>query len=185
MYLKSVINRLDRRFKNTSEKNEWTHATVENINLSAHARALGAQITGRVHLTKLVHDCLPSNHWINRYNNGRRCCPGCNHKDKTQDHILRCNYQGYQNWQMSFITCMQEFHAKNGTLPILIHLWNKALEQWFGSEEEIQVATIFFSQELCHLILQHNHMDGDKYSMDVFLLSGQESKKIVILFARL
>jgi hypothetical protein len=95
------------------------------------------------------------------------------------------NYQGYQNWQMSFITCMQEFHAKNGTLPILIHLWNKALEQWFESEEEIQVATIFFSQELRHLILQHNHMDGDKYSMDVFLLSGQESKKIVILFARL
>ena len=129
-------------------KNEWTQATMANINWNAHAKAFGAQITGRVHLTKLVHDCLPTNHRINRYDSGQRRCPGCNHKDETRDNILRCNHQGYKNWRESFKTSMQEFHARNWTSPILIHLWNEALDQWFGNDDEIQVAPILFPRDL-------------------------------------
>jgi hypothetical protein len=50
---------------------------------------------------------------------------------------------------------MHEFHAKNGTSPILIHLWNEALDQWFGNDE-IQVASILFPRDLRQLILQQN-----------------------------
>lgn len=51
-------------------KNQWSRATLENINWNAHAKALGAQIHQRVHLTKLVHECLATYHRVNRYDNG-------------------------------------------------------------------------------------------------------------------
>ena len=71
------------------EKNDWRSATMEMINWSAHGKAFRRQLTSRVHLSKLIHECLPTFHQLNKYGGSRRLCPACGTADETRDHIIR------------------------------------------------------------------------------------------------
>ena len=140
-------------------KYNWSEETMNKINWEAHAKALEAQINRRVHLTKLVHDCLPTYHRLNRYDTGIRKCPGCQQADETRDHILRCSYPKYQAWREQFKKAMQDFHDKNRTSPLLITVWNETLEDWFSAtSEEVEVSPILFPRAVRQVILQQNRI---------------------------
>jgi hypothetical protein len=132
---------------------------MEKINWEAHGKALGAQINRRVHLTKLVHDCLPAYHRMNRDENVERECPGFKQADETRDHILRCSHPRYCEWHEQFQKVMNNFHVKAQTSPLLVTLWNESLKQWFNANgEEIQVSPILFPPDIRQVIVQQNQI---------------------------
>jgi hypothetical protein len=71
------------------QRNSWTDQTMASINWKAHGKALNRMIGKRVHLTKLVHEILPTFQRLNKLTKGERKCPACNNADETRDHIIR------------------------------------------------------------------------------------------------
>ena len=59
------------------QKYQFSDATMDSINWGAHGKAMRAMIRKRVHLAKLVHECLPTLHRLNKFDDGRRTCPRC------------------------------------------------------------------------------------------------------------
>jgi ribonuclease HI len=144
--------------KYIQQRNKWHDSTMEAINWAAHAKALESQINQRVHLTKLVHECLPTFSRNNRFKLGAaRKCPGCQQADETRDHILRCPNDKYRNWRALFYEGIKKFHETADTSPLLRNLWNEAMEVWFATEiEDIQVSPVLFPNELRRVIIQQN-----------------------------
>ena len=65
--------------------------TTDRIDLTAQGQAIHPCFDQKTHNTKLVHDILPTNHRVHRYNKTWYAkCPLCEHPDEDQDHILRC-----------------------------------------------------------------------------------------------
>jgi hypothetical protein len=144
--------------KHIQQRNKWHDSTMEAINWAAHAKALESQINQRVHLTKLVHECLPTFSRNNRFKLGAaRKCPGCQQAEETRDHILRCPNDKYRNWRSLFYEEIEKFHETADTSPLLRNLWNEAMEVWFATEiEDIQVSPVLFPNELRRVIIQQN-----------------------------
>jgi hypothetical protein len=144
------------------QRNHWSEQTMRVINWKAHAKALGTQIQHRVHFTKLVHDCLPTNHQLNKFTSeNRKFCPACHlGQDETRDHILRCTHEDRVRWRVQFHADIQAFHTKESTSPVLQHLWRDAIHQWFITDEneEFEVSPILFPTEVRRVIQQQNQI---------------------------
>jgi hypothetical protein len=71
------------------QRNSWTPAITQSIDWRAHELALGRRIHLRVHLTKLVHDILPTNDYASGWIDKRtEKCPSCPHTSEDRDHVL-------------------------------------------------------------------------------------------------
>ena len=57
------------------QRNHWTDRIMTTINWNAHGKAFNGMIASRVHLTKLVHENLPTFQRLNKFTNGERKCP--------------------------------------------------------------------------------------------------------------
>jgi hypothetical protein len=77
------------------EKNNWTAAMMEMVNWPAHGKAFQRQLHCRVHLSKALHECLPTFHQLNKYGGGQRTCPACGTADETRDHVIRCGASSF------------------------------------------------------------------------------------------
>jgi hypothetical protein len=75
-------------------RNDWTPTIINTIDWRAHELAICRQIHQRVHLTKLIHDILPTNDTVSRWRPNRmEKCPSCPHLMEDRDHVLRCPHQ--------------------------------------------------------------------------------------------
>jgi hypothetical protein len=81
------------------QRNNWNDQTMESINWRAHGKALSGMIGKRVHLTKLVHDILPTFQRLNKFTNCERKCPACNIAEETRDHVIRCRQAKREQWR--------------------------------------------------------------------------------------
>ena len=72
------------------DKLKWDHNTFDAVNWKAHGKAVKANSQQRVHLTKFLHEALPTYHRANLIDNGNRKCVACGACDETTDHIFRC-----------------------------------------------------------------------------------------------
>jgi hypothetical protein len=65
---------------------------MRNINWRAYSKAMNTMIAKRVHITKLVHEDLPTFRRLNKFRRGGPdcMCPSCQVADETRDHIIRC-----------------------------------------------------------------------------------------------
>jgi hypothetical protein len=133
------------------QSNHWTDQIMESINWSAHGKALSGMIENRVHLTKLVHEILPTYHRLNKFTEqGARKCPACHNADETRDHILRCFSMERDQWRRNFMRAIDRFHEKEDTSPLLRSVWKEAMELWFGQEtqDDVEVAPFLFPAEV-------------------------------------
>ena len=139
------------------DKNSWTQSTMDMVNWSAHGKAFRNQISRRIHLSKLLHECLPTFHQLNKYGGSHRPCPACLSPDETRDHILRCLDPPRVEWRRQYWEALAKFHAEYRTAaPLLVHVLKSALEEWFQSTTDIEVSPILYPQEVRHLVLQQN-----------------------------
>jgi hypothetical protein len=139
-------------------KNGWSESIFESINWMAHSKALKSSITRRVHFSKLVHECLPTNSMKNRFDSGQRKCPVCPCDYETRDHVLRCPAAEREAWRQTFMQKIETFHEQEHTCPLLRHLLRESLQQWFQSEEDIKVSPIFYPNDIREVIEQQNRI---------------------------
>lgn len=97
------------------ERNQWTDHTMNTINWRAHGKALNGMIEKRVHLTKLVHENLPTFQRLNKMTRTERKCPACSGAEESRDHILRCPNAERSRWRVTFMAKMEKFHDKENT----------------------------------------------------------------------
>ena len=117
------------------EKNKWDHNTSDAVNWTAHGKAVKAASHKRVHITKFLHDALPTHRRANLLDNGNRKCAACGtSEDETNDHIFRCQTASRTEWRSSFWTCVDSFHEAYQTHPLLKHLFREAMDQWFDPD---------------------------------------------------
>ena len=92
--MENMRNTYDRP-KETKDRIDWTAETKDRIDWTAHGQFLQQCFNQRSHFTKLVHNILPTNHRVHKYDKTRSAnCSLRNHPDEEdRDHILRCPKQ--------------------------------------------------------------------------------------------
>ena len=133
------------RNSSQSRRSAWTSGPIQH------------QIHCRVHLSKLLHECLPTVHQMNKYGGSQRKCPACGTADETRDHIIRCSATLRLQWRGKLWEAIHKFHNEYRTEPLLINVLRSALEEWLQCDSDITVSPILFpSEEVRDLITQQN-----------------------------
>ena len=154
---------------------------MANIDWNAHAKAFGAQITGRVHLTKLVHDCLPTNHRINRYDMDNGSVE--NVTTKTKQGTISCvpTIKDIRIGERVSKPRCRSFMQRMGHRPYWSTCGMRHSINGLGTTTKSKWRPFYFPEICAILSCNKISSDGDKFSIDDFLRSGHESKKIIIL----
>jgi hypothetical protein len=119
------------------QKHQFDDSTMEMIDWNAHGSAMQKHIKQRIHLTKMVHECLPTLKHLNRQGNGRRTCPGCKRSQcEDRDHIIKCNSDSRASWRHKFIASLETFHERVDTYGPFRYLLNDAIAEWMQSEDD-------------------------------------------------
>ena len=84
---------------------------MTTINWKAHGKALKTMIKKRIHITKLVQECLPTLERQNKFDGGKRKCPGCAESRETRDHILKCHAVSQQKWRDLGVPCKRRYES--------------------------------------------------------------------------
>jgi hypothetical protein len=140
------------------QKYQFSDATMDSINWGAHGKAMRAMIRKRVHLAKLVHECLPTLHRLNKFDDGRRTCPGCSVQREDRDHIIRCQAESRRTWRETFLAKIDKYLDAAETYPLLRHLWRQAITTWMDAdgEDSVIMSPVLYHWELRQLIVQQN-----------------------------
>jgi hypothetical protein len=86
------------------QRNQWAPATMQTIDWDAHGMAIRRHFHQRVHLTKLIHDILPTNDNVSQWKPLRHeKCPSCPHPREDRDHVLRCPHPSRMEWRRTFL----------------------------------------------------------------------------------
>lgn len=134
---------------------------MDKINWRAHGKSMRKHIKRRNHITKMVHECLPTLKHLNRQDNGRRSCPGCQGTlREDRDHVIRCKADSRESWRTKFLSSLEEFHTKVDTYRPLRHLLREAIGEWMRSEDDDLVlnADDFHSDVRSVIIHQQNEI---------------------------
>ena len=129
---------------------------METVNWSAHGKAIRNKLHCRVHISKLLHECLPTFHQLNKYGGAQRHCPECGATDETRDHIIRCPAPPRAEWRRTVWEAIDLFHIEYRTAPLLSHVLRSALGDWFQEESVIEVSPILYPMDVRKLILEQN-----------------------------
>jgi hypothetical protein len=108
---------------------------MQFIDWRVHELAIGRLIHQRVHLTKLIHDILPTNDNVSRWKKHRSAkCPSCPHPEEDRDHVLRCPHPARRAWRQTFLVTLRKKCDKLQTRPHLQDILITALDAWFADE---------------------------------------------------
>ena len=82
-------------------RNRWTPEVLDTmVDWEAHSRALSRNNDKTVHLIKLVHDLLPTNHIGHHYIPERLAkCPSCQCEREDRDHVFQCSHPDRSRWR--------------------------------------------------------------------------------------
>ena len=140
------------------QKNHWTDREFDNVNWEAHGKALSSSPMKRVHLTKLLHEVLPTFHHENHIDRSNRQCMACSHADETIDHVIRCDSETRAAWRLDWGQRVEDFHARQNTYPLLRHVFREAMHQWMDNASPDAVSPCLFPMEVRRLIIQQNEI---------------------------
>lgn len=106
-----------------------TKAFLNFVSTSACRRVAAKK---RVHFVKFVHDILPTNKILNRYDSRESAlCPRCNLEVETRDHmILLCDMS--MAWRSSFLEVIRKRCVALNTRPILRDALLLGITHWFS-----------------------------------------------------
>ena len=140
-------------------KNGWDICTFGRVNWEVHGKAVKSFEHKRTHLTKYLHEALPTHHQANTMDGGQRKCVACATCDETTDHIFRCSATSRQAWKEQWWTKIDRFHAEHSTHPLLRYVFCEAMSQWFQMELPDIVSPVTFPADVRSLI-QHQNAIG-------------------------
>ena len=134
---------------------------MKMIHWKTQAKAVKRKVARRVHLAKLVHDCLPTHSRHNRiYTQTKHTCPpACRRDNATRDHIICwCPAGSRRKWRDNSLQKLEDFHRSEQITPHLQCLLRKALSQWLFLDEEtdLVVSPVLFPINVRGPILQQN-----------------------------
>jgi hypothetical protein len=72
------------------KKYGWTSLDAEVIDWQSHESVFKKLKKRRSHLVKFVHNIMPTNSRLNKFEGGNRRCPSCSATCEDQVHIIRC-----------------------------------------------------------------------------------------------
>jgi hypothetical protein len=106
---------------------------MQYIDWTAHEKAIHRYLHRRVHLTKLIHDILPTNDNVGTWKENRtEKCPSCSHPVEDRDHVLRCPHPARQEWRRKFILSIRKTCDRLQTRPNLRDILITGLEAWLN-----------------------------------------------------
>lgn len=97
----------------------YADRTKEFINWKAHGKAMRQSIKQRVHIIKMVHECLPTLGRLNRFDSGKRPCPCCSIITEDRDHVIRCPGESRRLWRDKFIRSINSFSRESRNISVV------------------------------------------------------------------
>ena len=99
----------------------WDHDTFDDINWTAHGRALRRLEKHKVTLVKYLHDHIPVGKLVNQYHPKYPAgCPSCPEPLETREHLLLCPEKHRQEWKQKCIKTVRQYLEKTNTaLPLM------------------------------------------------------------------
>ena len=138
-------------------KNDWDKCIFDTVNWQAHGKAFKQSLPKRVHLTKFIHDALPTHHQANLMDGGTRRCLACKTCDEMADHILRCSENARSEWRRTtFWREVDAFHQNFETHPLLRYVFREGMMAWLDPGADDSISPILFPQEVRRLISSQN-----------------------------
>jgi hypothetical protein len=125
--------------KYIGERNGWSAAVMDTIDWQSHERAIKKNNKRRIHLTKLIHDILPTNHQVHRQDPRRQQCPLCRNGSviEDRDHVIRCPGEQRAIWRAQTITSMENRCVTLNTDPMLATIMIDGLHMWMNTPETL------------------------------------------------
>ena len=131
---------------------KWSQSTMESVDWAAHGNALQRGIHDRVRLTKLVHDLLPTNHFVHQFIEGRKStCPSCTCDHEDRDHVLRCKHPARKRWRTQCLVNIRKITDTQDTKPYLQTILLDGLTEWL---EGRTISAAVYPPQYGHLIHQ-------------------------------
>jgi hypothetical protein len=117
-------------------RNKWDEATFRTIDWEAHGRVIKKNNRQRIHITKLVHDLVPTNKIIHRQDPNAQICPACQAREvEDRDHVLQCSQRSRTQWRAQFITALTVKGASMNSDPKLLCILTEGLHQWLQGDD--------------------------------------------------
>ena len=140
------------------KKYRWHPSTHNMIHWTAHKQALQRGAHRQTHLTKLVHDNLPTNSRIHRADKRRQKCPNCGAPKEDRDHILQCRGESRNQKKQEMLLLITTRCDQLHTDPQLRRLLLESIEGWFESTDSLQYRQdpTAYPQEFSKVIYQQN-----------------------------
>ena len=115
-----------------ASSNGWEQEDMDMIDWKAHASAIARGTIPKTHAVKLIHDLLPTNHLVNKYEPHRSPkCPYCWAEKENRDHILRCPSAERKNHQEDLVKNLNKALHLYHTDPQLHKILTEGLQAWF------------------------------------------------------
>ena len=128
-------NKIRRSWNNSKLKehiaktNNWTPQTTKTVDWNLHKRSLSKQIGKKIHYCKLVHDILPTNSFLSKYEPTKLSnCARCQYEHEDRDHIIKCPSSDI--WFKNLILQLQMKMKMLQTEPALQSLFLQGLKAW-------------------------------------------------------
>ena len=104
---------------------------TESTGWTAHGQAIHRNFDQKTHNTKLVHNILPTNHRVHRYDKTRSAkCPLCKHPDEDRDHIVRCPHATHRRWRADLLNALHMKCVNLRMRPILTVILLDGISEW-------------------------------------------------------
>ena len=117
------------------KRNKWTDEVFDSmIDWEAHSQALSRNNDKTVHLIKLVHDLLPTNHIAHHYIPERFAkCPSCHCEREDRDHVFQCPHPDRSEWRRKSLQAIRKDCDTLQTAPELIDILLDGLTSCFNN----------------------------------------------------
>ena len=142
---------------------------MERVNWKAHGAAINRTGISKTHITKLVHDILPTNDRVHKFNQIRpEKCPYCQVSVEDRDHVIHCRNPKRNKQRTALKESLSKMLERLHTDPILHEILIAGLTAWFDGKP---LKPSNYPEEYTQLILQQNRLKWRK------LFNGRMSKE--------
>jgi hypothetical protein len=114
-------------------RNKWDESTFQLVDWEAHSHVIKRNARQRIHITKLVHDLVPTNKLVHRDHPKAQRCVACQAGEvEDRDHVLRCGHSGRGQWRDQFIASLTAKGVSIRSDPIMLRILIDGLHQNFS-----------------------------------------------------
>ena len=136
-------------------RNQWTQQQFDSVNWDALQQAIKKKNRSRIHITKLVHDILPTNKTVHRQNPKAQRCQQCNEcPQEDRDHIMRCGEDQRALWRADTIVTIESRCKTLHTDPALTRILVSGINLWFQGKETVSFSDV--NPKYHRLVAQQN-----------------------------